>query len=205
MSLDIVKDSTDVIMYVVIRDSVTGALETGFDVTTLDFQYTRTKAAPSAKQDVTALSLTTSDHADNKAIEIDATNSPGLCRVDFPDAAFATGVDSVRLNVTGAGFDISPKEVPLVVAPATAAAQTTAQTDLDTLTDATALPGQEAPTETPTMKEAIMFWYKQFIHKETQTATEYALYAANGTTKDQKATLSDDGTTFTKGSMGAGA
>lgn len=125
MSLDIVKDSTDVIMYVVIRDSVTGVLETGFDVTTLDFQYTRTKAEPSAKQDVTALAATDSDHADNKAIEIDATNSPGLCRVDFPDAAFATGVDSVRLNVTGAGFDISPKEVPLVDAPATAAALTT--------------------------------------------------------------------------------
>lgn len=124
MSLDIVKGSTDVILYVVIRDSVTGVLETGFDVTTLDFQYTRTKAAPSVKQDVTALALTTSDHADNKAIEVDATNSPGMCRVDFPDAAFATGVDSVRLNVTGAGFDISPKEVPLVDAPATAAALT---------------------------------------------------------------------------------
>jgi len=116
MSRQIVKDTTDVIQYIVIRDSVTGVLETGFDVTTLDFQYTRNGAAPSVKQDVTALAATDSDHADNKAIEIDATNSPGLCRVDFPDAAFATGVDSVILSVTGAGFDISPKEIELVAA-----------------------------------------------------------------------------------------
>lgn len=114
MSLDIVKDSTDVIMYVVIRDSVTGVLETGFDVTTLKFQYIRTGAAPSVAQGVSLLSATNDPHADNEAIEMDATNSKGICRVDFPDAAFATGVDSVRLSVTGAGFDISPKEIQLI-------------------------------------------------------------------------------------------
>lgn len=113
MSRQIVKGSTDVILYVHIRDSVTGVVETGFDVTTLDFQYTRTGEAPVVKQDVTALAETDSDHADNKAIEVDGTNSPGLCRVDFPDAAFATGVDAVVLSVTGAGFDISPKEIEL--------------------------------------------------------------------------------------------
>ncbi len=109
-----VKDSTNVIMYVVIRDSVTGALETGFDVTTLQFQYIRTGEEPSVAANVSLLGATNGPHIDNAAIEIDPTNSKGVCRVDFPDAAFAAGVDAVELSVTGAGFDISPKEIELV-------------------------------------------------------------------------------------------
>lgn len=205
MSREVTKDSTAVIQYVVIRDATTGVAETGFDVTTLDFQYTREGAIPSVKADVTALAATNSDHADNKAIEIDATHSKGLCRVDFPDAAFATGVDAVILSVTGSGFDPIHKEIELVDAPATAAALAAAQTDLDTLTDATALPGQEEPTATPTLVEAVMFGYKQFRNKEEQTDTEYALYDDAGTTKDQKAVISDDDTTFIKEEMGSGA
>lgn len=114
MSREVTKDSTDVTDYIEIVDSVTGIAETGFDVTTLDFQYTRNGEAPSVKADVTALVATDSDHADNKAIEIDATSSPGLCRVDFPDAAFATGVDSVILSITGSGFKPTKKEIQLV-------------------------------------------------------------------------------------------
>jgi len=79
------------------------------------------------------------------------------------------------------------------------------QTDLDTLTDVTALPGQGAPTLTPTLVEAIMYLYKQYRNKETQTATEHKLYADDGTTVDQKSTVSDDATTFTKGEVGTGA
>lgn len=72
-------------------------------------------------------------------------------------------------------------------------------------TDTYTLPGQGAPTATPTLEEALMYLFKQFRNKETQTATEYALYADDTTTKDQKATISDDGTTFTKGEMTTGA
>lgn len=72
-------------------------------------------------------------------------------------------------------------------------------------TDTYTLPGQEAPTATPTLEEAIMYLYKQFRNKETQTATEYKLFADNGSTVDQKATVSDDTTTATKGEIGTGA
>lgn len=72
-------------------------------------------------------------------------------------------------------------------------------------TDTYTLPGQGAPTVTPTLEEAIMYLFKQFRNKEEQTATEYALYDDAGTTKDQKATVSDDGTTFTKGEIATGA
>jgi hypothetical protein len=71
--------------------------------------------------------------------------------------------------------------------------------------DTSTLPGQGTPTAIPTLEDAIMYLFKQFRNKETQTATEYALYADDTTTKDQKATVSDDATTFTKGEMTTGA
>lgn len=81
------------------RLSATGAEATGLTITDFDLQYTRTRTAPTAKVDATALAATDSAHSDNKAIEIDATDQPGLYRVDWPDAAFATGADEVILSV----------------------------------------------------------------------------------------------------------
>jgi hypothetical protein len=49
-----------------------------------------------------ALAATTTAHTDGGWKEIDATNAPGLYRVDFQDAAFATGVNDVYLSVSGA-------------------------------------------------------------------------------------------------------
>lgn len=72
-------------------------------------------------------------------------------------------------------------------------------------TDTYTLPGQGAPTATPTLETALMYLYKQFRNKETQTATEYKLMADDGTTADQKSAVSDDGTTYTKGELTTGA
>lgn len=108
------KDATDVSRYIVLRDSSDGTPETGYTITNLDLQYVRAGAAPAAKVDATALGSTDAAHADNKAIEIDGTSSPGLYRVDWPDAAFATGVDKVILTVSGTGLDPAVEEVQLV-------------------------------------------------------------------------------------------
>lgn len=97
--------SVDVTDYVMIRDSGDGSAETGVDVTTLDVQYVRSGVAPSAKVDVVALAATDTAHTDNRMIEIDATDQPGLYRVDWPDAAFAVGVAGVVCTVKGSGFD----------------------------------------------------------------------------------------------------
>jgi len=67
-------------------------------ITSLDATYIRDGAA-AVKSDLTALAAVDSAHSDNKAIEVDATNAPGLYRVDFPDAAFAAGVPRVTLIV----------------------------------------------------------------------------------------------------------
>ena len=83
--------ATDQTFYFVLRGTSDGVEETGLTITDFDLQYVRTGAAPSAKVDATALAATDSAHADNKAIEVDATDAPGLYRVDWPDAAFAAG------------------------------------------------------------------------------------------------------------------
>lgn len=84
------------------------------------------------------------------------------------------------------------------------AAQVNAEV-VDVLTvDTQTLPGQTAPTATPTFVEAVMFLYKAWRNRTTQTAAEYKLYADDATTVDQKATVSDDATTFDKGETGTG-
>ncbi|MDY6893887.1 MAG: hypothetical protein SVO01_00490 [Thermotogota bacterium] len=108
------KGSTDITDYVFIQDSTDGSPETGVTITDLDLQYVRNGAAPSAKVDATALAATDSAHGDNQMIEIDATDQPGLYRVDWPDAAFASGVDQVICTVKGTGFQPAHKEYQLV-------------------------------------------------------------------------------------------
>ena len=76
---------------------------------------------------------------------------------------------------------------------------------LDVLnTDTFAEPGQEAPGATVTLAKKIGYLYKAFRNKFTQDATTAKLYADDGTTVDQKSTVSDDATTFTRGEMGTG-
>lgn len=99
MSTPVTGGDTDVTQYFVMRLAATGVGATALDVTTFDLQYVRNGVAPVAKVDATALAATDSAHADNKAIEIDATDQPGLYRVDWPDAAFAAGVPEVVLTV----------------------------------------------------------------------------------------------------------
>ena len=66
------------------------------------------------------------------------------------------------------------------------------------------LPGQVAPSNTPTLEAAIAFLYKATRNKVESTSTETRIYDDAGTTVDHKATVADDGTTFTRGEFGAG-
>ncbi len=109
----LLKGTTDVTRYVMIVDSTSGAPETGITITSLDLQYTRYGEAPAAKVDVTALGSTGADHDDNKMLEVDPTSSPGLHRVDWPDAAFAIGAEGVLLTITGTGFHPAVEDIQL--------------------------------------------------------------------------------------------
>ncbi len=71
-------------------------------------------------------------------------------------------------------------------------------------TDTFAEPTQEAPGATVSLVKKIGYLYKAWRNKSTQTATDYKLYADDTTTVDQKATCSDDATTFTRGEIATG-
>ncbi len=87
---------------------------------------------------------------------------------------------------------------------ATAASLATAQTDLDTLTDARGEPGQANPPVSTTTNEKIDYLYKMLRNRKNQTATLHQLFADDESTVDQKVVVSSDGTTAEIGEMATG-
>lgn len=76
---------------------------------------------------------------------------------------------------------------------------------LDVMTvDTFAEPGQGAPPATSTILQKLAYLFKAWRNKVTQDGTTYKLHADDGTTVDQKATVSDDGTTFTRDEVAGG-
>lgn len=73
-----------------------------------------------ARVDLTLITLASASaaHADGGFILIDDTNMPGTYRVDYPDAAFATGADFVIIQMVAAGANntlMRPLSVDLTV------------------------------------------------------------------------------------------
>lgn len=71
---------------------------------------------------------------------------------------------------------------------------------VDTYTE----PGQGVPLATASLATKISFMAKGQRNKHTQDATTYQLFGDDGVTVDQKATVSDDGTTLTRGELTSG-
>jgi hypothetical protein len=101
---------------------------------------------------------------------------------------------NVSGNVTGSvgsNLELGPAEVN---------AEVVDVLKTDTMTQSSLCP-QEAPPVNATIEEAIAYLYKAWRNKSTQTATTYSLFADDTTTVDQKSTVSDNGTTATKGEV----
>lgn len=85
---------------------------------------------------------------------------------------------------------------------------TTAQVNAEVVdalaTDTYAEPGQAAPAATASLASKINYLYKFLRNKITQTSTTLSVFDDAGTVVDQKATVSDDGTTYTRGEIGTG-
>jgi hypothetical protein len=64
--------------------------------------------------------------------------------------------------------------------------------------------GQGAPPATATPREMWHYLYKTWRNKVTTDGSGTSIYDNSGTTVDQKNTISDDGSTFTKGEFGSG-
>jgi len=60
-----------------------------------------------------------------------------------------------------------------------------------------------APSATASVLTAINWLYEAWRNKTETTASEIALYKDDGSTKACESTISDDGTTFSKGEFGA--
>jgi len=105
VKLQIKKGSTSVSLYVFIQDSsvTTGAGLTGlvFNTASLTAYYVRPLAAATAIT-LATLAAATSVWASGGFKEVDATNMPGVYRLDIPDAVIATGVNSVVVMLKGA-------------------------------------------------------------------------------------------------------
>ena len=95
--MNVTGGDTDVSSYFQMR-LLAGGDATGLTITDFDLTYTRSGSASATKVDATALGSASAAHSDNKGIEIDPTDAPGLHRFDFPDAAFAAGSREVILT-----------------------------------------------------------------------------------------------------------
>jgi hypothetical protein len=104
MKLALVKGTTSQTVQVFIQDSssTTGAGKTGlaFNTASLTAYYARPRAAAAAI--TLATQTVTGAFSSGGFVEIDATNMPGWYRLDLPDAALATGVDFVGVQLKGA-------------------------------------------------------------------------------------------------------
>lgn len=113
-----------------------------------------------------------------------------------------TGDSYARIGATGSGL----------TSLASQASVDTIDNFLDTevaailalLDDPRGEPGQGAPPVNPDLATKIDYLYKAWRNRSTQTATTYSLYADDGTTVDQKSTVSDNGTVYDRGEIATG-
>ena len=108
-----------------------------------------------------------------------------------------TNIDSILDDTGTAGVIVASLE-------AAAAATVNAQVVDALATDTYAEPGQESPGATVSLSTKISYLYKAFRNKITQTATTLSIYNDAEAVVDQKATVSDDATTYTRGEIDTG-
>lgn len=154
---------------------------------------------------ITAASIAT-DAIDADALATDAVNE---IRNAITGGAYDLDTDSngrIRIvDGTGTGeIDTSSGAVIAASLGTQAKADVNAEV-VDALNvDTYAEPGQGTPPATASIQLKNSYLYKAWRNKHTQTASQYSLYADDASTVDQKASASDDGTTFTRGEVATG-
>jgi hypothetical protein len=113
-----------------------------------------------------------------------------------------TGDSYARLGAPAGGVSISADIAAVSTAIAAlnnlSAAQVKTQMVNALSSDTYAEPGQGTPSATIDLATKVGYLYKAFRNKLDQTSTLFELYNAAGAVVDQKATVSDDATTFTR-------
>lgn len=196
MSDSINGGATNVTTYFQLRNVADGTDATGKTIADFDLQYVRTGATPVAKVDAVALAAANTAHTDNRMIEVDATDTPGLYRVDWPDAAFVAGVREAVLTVKHA--DIQTASLRASIDP---------PVNLDVInTDTNAEPAAGLPPNAPTLIQMANYIYRRLIKDVTDfnkdTGVERVLMN-DGTTLRHQRTVTDNNVTTTKGATTA--
>jgi hypothetical protein len=88
----------DASIFTTLKDS-NGNLVTGLTASELAAAYWRPLNAAATTVTLSDLAGADSSHTDGGVVEVDATNMPGLYRVDLPDAAIASGENFVIVTV----------------------------------------------------------------------------------------------------------
>lgn len=114
-------------------------------------------------------------------------------------ASVSADVAAVKTD-TGNIYSAVDTEVAAILA----AVDTEVASILSALTSNRGEPGQGAPAVSTDAFTKLDYLYKAFRNKVTQDATTLKIYADDAVTVDQKATVSDDGTTFTRGELATG-
>lgn len=99
---EVYKSATSQSFFFELVDSTTGLPKTGIVYTDVTGSYVRTRSARVA---ITMATLASASAAWSSGgfVEVDATNQPGIYRLDVPDAAFATGVTGLVVTVKATG------------------------------------------------------------------------------------------------------
>lgn len=149
-------------------------------------------------------------YVDNGTTEI---TSGVTLSVDFDGL---TGLNNVRIVASGANGFSTGTNVDVVITAGTVSSASVvgyvvgsfsieARTAYEAINISThAELGQTAPAATASLKDMIRWIYKLSRNKTTSTASTISVYDDAGSTVDQKAAISDDGTTFTRDEFGAG-
>lgn len=151
------KDSTSISTPIVFVSKTTGLMLTTDDITLTDIDLSYYREGDTAHTKANATAGVLNSFTANSVAEISKTEMPGLFQVDWPNAAFATGVGSVILqalhvdahsvlelvelvdydlsDVIGADGDTLKSLSDQVDAQATAAALVTHDTDIKAFVD----------------------------------------------------------------------
>lgn len=198
----------------------------GIDATTRQVQGTFGQAIGDPVADTNTIFKAVVTDATGATVGVDVvdlktqigTAGAGLTAIDLPDQTMnITGnlsgtvgsVTGAVGSVTGAVGSVTGNVGGNVVGSvgslgATAKSDVNAEV-VDALNvDTYAEPGQEAPGATVSLAKKINYLYKFLRNKITQTSTTLSVYNDAETVVDQKATVSDDATTYTRGEIETG-
>jgi hypothetical protein len=204
------------LVYVPDPASTDGSGKTGLAHTDMTVSFVRVETdndvtVTDVTSSLAAITNLTDAHSDWGWKEVSSTLAPGLYRLDLADAVVATGAWTavVYVMITTSAAAASPMEfvisTKLIDDLQDITAANVNSEVVDALaTDTYAEPGQGAPAATATLAAKINYLYKAWRNKVTQTSTTYSLFADDASTVDQKATVSDDGTTFTRTEIATG-